>query len=246
MGYTVSLHNLQRAEDVHYSTVEFGDTFSFRQVPAGEYSARVYNAVGELQREEFVRVAGNTVARIELSDRRVAARPTGARVSVRQLSNPPTKKAFQTFQKACKYSAAGQMERAAAELEKAIGMSPSFAAAHTNLAAMHLRMQHYQQALDEATLAIRLDSPNAIDLANIALAQWGLRRFDEALQAAGQALRLDPSSMTGHFVLGSLLAGDPKTLREGIRHLEVAARRYPQAAKNLEVARAAAGGARGD
>lgn len=239
VGYTVSLHNLQRPEDTRHSSMESGDTYIFRYVPAGDYMARVFNAAGELRREEMIRVGGGlSIVRVELPKPRIV-RPTGDRISVRQLQNPPSRKAIQAFQAALKFSAAREEEKAAVELEKAIRISPAFAPAYTNLAAMHIRLRQYERAIDDSTRAMEVGTPNVLDLSNRALAQWALARYEDAMSSAEQALRLDGNAMTAHFVVGSLLAENPKTVREGIRHLERAAERYPDAARKLARTRAA-------
>jgi tetratricopeptide (TPR) repeat protein len=71
-------------------------------------------------------------------------------------------------------------------------------------------------------------------LADMAFAQYALHRYDEATHSARQALQLDPSSAPAHFLLGSFLALDRRTLTEGIQHLEAAARTMPAAQANLE------------
>ena len=240
IGYTVSLYHLQRPEDVMHSSVEFGDTYVFRHIPAGDYAARVFARSGELLKEEIVRVGGgDSLVRINVPQSQIQQqRPGVGLISVRQLQNPPSRKALQAFQAAQKHSAAGQNDKAAAELEKAIRFSPEFALAHTNMAAIRIRLHDYERAVDEATLAMQISSPNVLDLNNRALAQWALARYEDAIRSAEQALRLDANSLTAHFVLGSLLAEDPRTVRQGIPHLERAAEKFPDAARNLARARA--------
>jgi tetratricopeptide (TPR) repeat protein len=238
-GYYVTLQDVGRHTESHHASVESGDSFTFRAVPPGDYMASVYNTTGQIVMQEMVRVGGGySILRLQMRTP-PAPRPAADRVSVRQLQSPPSRKAVQAFVAALKYSEAGQPEKAAVELEKAIRISPVFAEAHTNLAAMCLRTRRYEQAIVESTRAMEIGAPNALDLGNRALAEWALGRYDDAIQSAAKALRLSPDAPTPHFVLGSLLIDNPATLREGIRHLERVAARLPDAMQNLERARAA-------
>ena len=238
MDYSVTLSDLGRRGPSHYPHYESGGTFAFRDVPAGDYRMHVYGGSGELLQEEIVRIGTtNSVISVQLP-KRESTRPSGERVSVRQLQNPPHRKAVGYFVAAQKYSEAGQFEKAAAELEKAIRLSPDYAVAHTNLAAQHLRLQRFQQAIDESNIAMEIASPNVRDLCNRALGEWGLERYPEAIASAEEALRLNGNWPTAHFIRGSLLAMNPETRPEGIRHLERVADQMPAAAKNLEVAKA--------
>jgi tetratricopeptide (TPR) repeat protein len=84
---------------------------------------------------------------------------------------------------------------------------------------------------------MEIASPNVLDLCNRALAEWGLKRYEDAMRSSNEALRLDQNAPTAHFVLGAMLARDPKTRREGIEHLQRAADENPAAARILEIAR---------
>jgi tetratricopeptide (TPR) repeat protein len=78
-----------------------------------------------------------------------------------------------------------------------------------------------------------------LDLSNLACAQSAMQHFDDAIQSARAALRLEPANPNAHFILGSLLARDRRSLPEGISHLEIAAESNPAARPNLERAQAA-------
>ena len=60
-----------------------------------------------------------------------------------------------------------------------------------------------------------------------------LGQRDAALKNVRAALRLDQGSQQGHLILGTLLAVDPATRREGIRQLEQVADTMPSARKIL-------------
>jgi tetratricopeptide (TPR) repeat protein len=212
--------------------------FSFQAVPEGQYIARLVDAAGQTVSEEVVWVDGvSPVIRINPPAQSVVSRPGSNLVSARQLLHPPSKNAVKAFHDAQKYSDAKQYEKAAAELERAVELSPDFAEAHANLAAQYLHLGRYERAIRETQRAMEIASPNVRDLVNCALGEWALNRQMEALRLAQRALGLDRSSLTANFVAGSLLAMNPATLSEGIRHLEIAADKIPAAARNLAKAR---------
>ena len=146
---------------------------------------------------------------------------------------------MKSFLAAQKYSESKQPAKAVKELEKAVRISPEFAEAHTNLAANYLRLGHFEEAVKESNRAMEIASETVPNLCNRALAEWGLQRYEDAMRSAERALQLDGSARTAHFVLGSLLARDPKTRQEGIQHLERIASVNAAAKKTLEWAQAA-------
>ena len=129
-----------------------------------------------------------------------------------------------------KLSASGEHQKAAEELEKAVRVSPGFAEAWVNLAAQHLHAGLYEQALAELSRAGEIAKPTAVAYYDSAFASFALHRDDDAFRSVRQALRLDPQYPQAHYLLGTHLAADRRTLPEGIAHLEQA---Y-QAIKPLE------------
>jgi tetratricopeptide (TPR) repeat protein len=154
-----------------------------------------------------------------------------------QLRHPPARKAFQSFVAAQRFAESGSPAKAAAELEKAVRISPEFADAYSNLAVQHIRMNRFPAAVDELTRAIAIAGPNALMLCNLAYAQINLGRVQESLASVRAALRLDAGYPQAHLILGSILAADPRTRAEAIPHLERAAEAIPSARGTLERAR---------
>src|SRR5206468_485862 len=149
-GYSVRLYDMGHHAEAGHSHSESGGVFTVRGVPAGDYTLEISNAIGEVVKQELIRVnQTSSFLRINLPQRQQAG-PAAA----------------------------------------------------------------------EATRAIEIGAPNVLDLCNRALAEWGLHRYQDAMRSADRALRLDGNAATAHFVLGTLLAMDAKTLQEGIRHLE--------------------------
>ena len=205
--------------------------------------ARVSTSAGEPLGQEMVTFSGNSpVARIHLPGMNVTPRPAdnsgGNRVSMRQLQHPPSKNALKAFRHAQKYSEEKHYDKAAAELEHAIELSPDFAEARMNLGAQYLRLHKFEQAILEARRSMEIAAaPDVRNLTNSALASWALGRRDDALRFAKQAIALDRDAAGAHYIAGSMLIGYRETLREGIRHLELVADRMPPAAENLAKAR---------
>lgn len=145
-------------------------------------------------------------------------------VSVGQLLHPIDKKALKSFKASQDFIEKGDFERAARQLERAIEVSPGYADAYGSLAAVHIKMGRYVQALTEISQAIGVAGPNARDLSNQALAYYDLEDYAASIKAARWALRLDPNYDPAHFVLGATLAIDKRTMAESVPHLERAAR----------------------
>jgi tetratricopeptide (TPR) repeat protein len=236
----VVLHGEVTLSDLHggpkVAQAPFGGDgrFEFRHLPYGEYRLTVLDANQKPIHEELIAVHDQQHP-IEVDVRVVAAEPAAAStVSRQELLHPATKKAFQAFLAAQKFSEAGEHEKAAEQLEKAIQLSPDYCNAWINLAAQHIFLKRYEQALQELTHASQISRPTALLLSNMAFAQFALHRFAEGTLSAREALRLDPSCVQAHYLLGSLLAQDRRTRTEGIQHLEVATRTMPAARTELE------------
>lgn len=203
--YFIALYDVSSNREVDHTEVRFDGAFVFRNVSYGEYQIRITNAFGEVLHQDFVTVGAHTPpVEIRLPGERMERPPSGP-VSVTQLQHPPNRKAFGALVAAQRFSEAGQFQKAAAELEKAIRISPEYAEAYTNLAAQHARMGRYTEAIADATRAMELTKPNAVDLSNLAYAQYMLKRYPEAVESARTAVRLDPANDKSQYVLGSLL-----------------------------------------
>jgi tetratricopeptide (TPR) repeat protein len=238
-GYFVELYDVSNRREVHHEFVHPDGSFAFRNVPYGDYEIRVTNSGGEVVQQQFIAVNGATPP-VELRLRHEAVqRPPSGPVSLTQLKHPPARKAYGAFVAAERLSEAGQYARAAEELEKAIRISPEYAEAYTNLAAQHVRMGRYEEAVSDAKRAMELTRPNAVDLCNMAFALSRLQRYAEALDSARTAVRLEPGNDKAHYLLGTLLVRDWRTLREGITHLERSVESVPAAQANLDLAKRA-------
>lgn len=239
--YLVELSDLLHPRDPLRTDVRSDGSFEFRHVPTGEYMAKILTLHGELVYQEIVTLrslTGPLFLRLPPSKRLPTTRGT---ISLRQLQHPPAPKAVKAFASARKLAESGNVDRAAGELEKAIQISPEFAEAYINLAAVHLQMRLYEQAIGELRQAIQVGGPSPVALCNLSYAQAKLQRGSDAIESARQALKLDEGYAPAHLMLGSLLAADPRTVFEGIPHLERAAESIPAARATLEKVRRASG-----
>jgi tetratricopeptide (TPR) repeat protein len=204
-------------------------SFEFRGVQAGEYSLVVTNLRGDTVHQQLVSLTPAT-SRLEIRMPGKPASPPGAAtVSVKQLLHPPTKKAFQSFREAQRFSESGDYTRAAEALERAVHESPDYADAHVNLGAQYVRTGRFEAAIAELKRGMEIGGPTVVVLCNLASAQARTGMRAEAIESARWALRIDSGALQGHLILGAMLAGDPQTREEGIGHLRVAAEKYNSA-----------------
>jgi tetratricopeptide (TPR) repeat protein len=237
--FWIELGAVDRASDTHRQPVQFDGSFQLRDIRAGQYVLRVTSLNGDPVHQELVNVfpqAGPLNVRLPGPSQKPSMPGT---ISVTQLRHPPSRKAFQAVASAQRYSEDGKPEKAAAELEKAIRLSPEYADAYNNLAVQYMRMGRLQEACDLLTRAVAIAGPSALLLSNLAYAQRQLKRFPDAIASARASLRLDSSSPQAHLILGSTLALDPRTRAESIPHLERAAETLPSARAILEQVRRA-------
>lgn len=236
-GYTVALSG-SRTHDGAEADVQIDGSFEFHGINSGDYQLMVSNEHGAVLYQGFVSVSSKASGvAVRLPEERIERPPSGA-VSAWELQHPPSRKAVALVAAAQKLSQAGQYARAAAELKKAVGISPEYAEAHVNLGAQYLRLGNYQEALDETERGLRVGPPSAIALSNMAYAQQQLSRDAEAIRTARWSLRLDPDYLPAHYVLGMALATSGQSIPEAVSHLEKAAEVFPSARVNLDRLRA--------
>ena len=233
----VRLASMGADRTVGLADVSGDGRFELCNLPDGDYRLTVLVDDTRPIYDEVVSVRQQSAPIVVQVPRQETVRPPGGAVPVNELLHPPARKAERAFAAARKFADAGAYGKAEEELEKAVRISPDFADAWVNLAAQHIRLRRYEQALVELSRAGEIAKPTALILGNTAIAQFGLHRNEEALRSVRQSLALDPSFPQGHWVLGTMLATDRRTLSEAIGHLEQAARTLPAAQADLERAR---------
>ncbi|HKE24128.1 MAG TPA: tetratricopeptide repeat protein [Bryobacteraceae bacterium] len=236
--YTAELDTMQH-QHVAAVSMRADGFFEFRDIAHGDYWLTISDGQGRTIYHGMVTAhSGSCQETVDLGPAQEKAGPGGP-VSVAELRHPPSRKAIGAFVTSLQLAESGQFKAAAEELEKATRLSPDWPDAHTNLAAQYIRLGRFEDAVGEAKRSILLSKPNAVDLGNIAYAEFQLDRRREAIEAARAGLQADPNSAKLHYICGSLLAMDPHTLPEAVSHLEFAAKTFAIARKNLEQARLA-------
>lgn len=215
-----------------------GDAFVFSNVAGGQYTLVVTDGRGTPLYQQLVTAMPDVTPTLRLPDDDRERAPSGP-VSVHELQHPPSPKALRAIAAARKFAQAGNYQKAVEQLQTAIRISPDYPPAHTNLAAQFVHLGRYEEAAAESQRALDLGSPNPLDLCNLAYAQIELRRFPEATASARRCLELAPDSPSGHYLLGTVLSFDRRTLPEAIAHLEMAVRSFPAAQAQLDKTRRA-------
>jgi tetratricopeptide (TPR) repeat protein len=231
-GYVIELESLSSHEIAGRVEVNFEGEFSAAQVPYGDYMVRVTTYHGDRVAQQLV-VINQNPAQIDLRLPDRPGGPSGRTVSAKELRHAPDRKAVAASIAAERFTDAGQFDRAAAELEKAVEISPDYALAHSNLGAQYLRMRRFEDAAAEIRRAIELAGPNPHDLSNLAFAQLSLKQVPEAIESARAALKIRKDTPSAHYMLGLALIRAPETKDEGVTHLKEAAREIESARRIL-------------
>ncbi len=236
-NYLCELEDLHSHERAGMQDLSSDQSFTFRNLTHGDYRITITNSRGEPVYQDFLTVDGHaSVLTVQLPKAKIERPPSGP-VSITHLQHPPASKAFTALVTAQRFSQAGDYRHAAEELEKAVRISPDYVEAYNNLAVQHIRLGEYSRAVEEIRRAGEIAKPGPIQLCNLAFAQFQLKQYGEAMESARASLRLDSHYAQAHYVLGALLARDPKTLGEALPHLEAAAKTLPSAESMLEMAR---------
>lgn len=222
--YSASIERLQDRRPIQSEALPADGVWRFRDVPYGEYRVTIRSSDGAPVYAQGISVNSRTSTVMLRLPMKMTSPSVSTTVSVGQLLHPIDKKASKYFKESQNLIDKGDFERAALQLEKAIEASPGYADAYGSLAAVHIKMGRYAQALTEISQAIRVSGPNAKDLSNQALAYYYLEDYAATIKSARWALRLDPNYDPAHFVLGATLAIGKHTMAESVPHLERAAR----------------------
>ena len=122
--------------------------------------------------------------------------------------------------------------------------TPDFGETRINLSAMLIGQGRFEDALEQAREAVRIDPKNARAHHNLGVCLAHLRRWEEALAAHRESLALDPTQSETHNDLGVALASLGR-IPEALKHFERAVRLKPgneKAVANRDRARTMIGG----
>jgi len=161
-----------------------------------------------------------------------SARPTlpsapGGKVSVSSLEIPPA--ARKEMHACAKNFAAGKLEDSIKHAEKALRISPRWAAAHEDLGQIYARIRQYQKAIAEFQNAAALDERMVnpwVSLASVYLVEG---QYAESEKAARRALEIDPANSDARYVLGCTLAVAGHDLTDAVELLRANRARFPAA-----------------
>ena len=151
----------------------------------------------------------------------------GSTVSVATLQIPEAaRKEMHEFQK--KFDE-GKVDEAARHAEKALKISPQWAAAHQDLGQSYARMRQYDKAIAEFHNAASLDARMAAPWVSMAGAHFLQGQFHEGENAARRALELDPSNWTATYFLGRTLVAQEHELTNAMELLRKTQEQFPAA-----------------
>ncbi len=149
-------------------------------------------------------------------------RPAGT-VSAAQLRHKPNKNAQKLVLRAAQFVKAGNHQRAAEELEKAVASDPAFADAFEGLGEEYGRLGRYGEAETEFHLSLILDPTSWAGHYGLGVILYQAGDLSGAEQSARRALQLSESNAQVHFLLGLLLWPRAETKAEALEHLQYAA-----------------------
>jgi tetratricopeptide (TPR) repeat protein len=232
-GYLAELTDVTHQGQSATADVAADGSFTFRNIPYGDYVLRITNYYGTVFQEGFVTVHENQELIDVAIPRNDAPRPGGG-VSVKELLHQPSRKAVEAALSGQRFAQSGNYGQAVEQLQKALRFSPDYAQAHSILAVQYIKLQRYEEAKSESAAA----------LCNRAYVRTALREYGDAVADARAALRLDPSLAGAHYILGTLLLLRDGTRAEGVEHLRRAAETMQAAKASLARVTGAGGGSR--
>ena len=150
-------------------------------------------------------------------------------VSAKRLRHRAPKAALEAYRKAVKLARSRETQQAVTELEKAIVIDTEFAEAHHDLGVVYARLGRCPEAAAEFRRAIELIPQESLPYSNLAWVLLASGQRTAAETNVRHALQLSPDNASAHFLIGRLLIESPETAREGLGHLEYAARTIPEA-----------------
>ncbi|HYW46530.1 MAG TPA: tetratricopeptide repeat protein [Bryobacteraceae bacterium] len=202
---TVQLESSQgKAAD--QALVEHDGRFVFCGLEPGTYVLKVLDSKrNEILSQAVTTSELNAPVTVRLGDR-PADRPSGQTVSVAGLMHPPDQRAVREAAKAQQFAAAGDHERAAAELEKAVSRDPRYAAGYNNLGVQYVQLGRLADAAGAFRRATAIDPTVAKAQINLAVVLGKIGRLEEAEKWARAAVRLDSTDAMARRVLDSIVA----------------------------------------
>jgi tetratricopeptide (TPR) repeat protein len=157
--------------------------------------------------------------------------PPGGAVSVNTLEIPEA--ARKEMQEFSRNFDAGKLDESAKHGEKALRISPEWAAAHLDLGQCYARMRQYPKAIEQFQSAAALDTRLVHPWVSLAAAYILEGQYAEGETAARRALAIDPVNGRARYFLGRILAAEGHDLPGAIELLRKSEEQYPAARLTL-------------
>jgi Putative Zn-dependent protease, contains TPR repeats len=192
----------------------YGGTFEFQNIAGGNYEVVVSSGLDEARDRVSVQ---NDVANVNLRLGQLASDNTSRKdgtISVAQLKVPEkardeNKKAREAMQK---HDVAGAWKH----VNKALQITPQFAAALTTRALLELDDNKSDSAIADLEQAVKLDAGYGLSFLVLGAAYNQRLHFDDAIRALDHGVALMPNYWQGYFELGkSYLGKNDLPPREG-------------------------------
>ena len=188
-----------------------GGRFSFKNLPAGQYTvivlARGYPKVRKTIdiTPSFADSSGKVeiILEVQRPGAGQRARDLQQTVSVRRLT--VSKKAEKEYERARKAALQSDYTAMVRHLRKAIELEPQFAEAMNDLGTHYHRAQRYEEAIELFQSASRVDPDAFTPHLNLGGALLEAERPIEALEANARALELDSGDSLAHAQMGIAL-----------------------------------------
>jgi Tfp pilus assembly protein PilF len=219
---TVLLSSGQRVQShvtVRLQTMTKGDrlavtddngTFSFRQLPNGEYTIVIDKVADYETFRQVVDIRQYTGAPAQNYSLNIRLEPKGGAAAKpgvlnAELANVP-QNARASYQKAQQSAQAGKNKEAIDLLKQAISEYPNFMLAYNELGVQYLAIGELANAEEALTSALKIKPDTFEPLMNYGITLVRLNRFSEAIPQLRAAIKLKEQSPLGHFYLGRALA----------------------------------------
>ena len=123
----------------------------------------------------------------------------------------------------------GKLDEATRHAEKALKISPQWAAAHQDLGQSFARMRQYDKAIEEFQKAASLDEKMVSPWVSMAGAYFLQGQYHEGENAARRALERDPANGTATYFLGRTLVAQEHELSNAMELLRKTQEQFPAA-----------------
>jgi tetratricopeptide (TPR) repeat protein len=203
---SLSVELISSGRIVGRASVMSDGTFELRDVPAGEYEARLAGPRETVIERQFISVRGHSAGLTFRLAPKEIARPASGTVTVYSLSHPPPSAARREFLRAEKAAQEGAAEEAIRHLRKALAIYPEFAEAHNDLGVQYMRQRSYAVAEGEFEEAVKLDPQAVRPNTNLAMALYALGHYADAERVARRAVAADPSFPQAQRALNLVLS----------------------------------------